>query len=231
MLQRQQPRKNAAKIICGEADSSRRGAAPRAACELPREVLVIVRFVVHVRGSSDTGMKTPPPPRQLAAYICGDGPPPQVLRLYVSADSGNDDNPSCGLEEASPCRSIRHALSESPQEIWLLGGTYNASDVSIECAAAATTAAPDAALQLREGRGAGDVLLRSGGEASVMPNGDIGRGGGENPPTYVAINGARGAVLMCGRQQPPPPPGANPDDSGSYLYVGEGLELFLSNLT
>jgi hypothetical protein len=164
--------------------------------------------------------------RHLASYTCGDDPPAQVLRLYVSTDSGNDDNPSCGLEEASPCRSIRHALSEYPQEIWLLGGVYNASDVSIECAAATAAASSGAA------HDTGEALLRSGGEAPVMPNGEIGRAG-ETPPTYVAINGLLGAALTCGRQQPAPPPGSNdpPGGDGSYLYVGEGVELFLSNLT
>lgn len=115
--------------------------------------------------------------------------PAPALSVFVSAESGDDSDPKCGARRSAPCRSISRALLQFPQEVWLLGGTYNASEVSVL----------SPALRLQD----------------PLSN-------------FVAINGLMNAALACrGNQAAPNPAAAN---SGEFLFVDQGSELFLSNV-
>ena len=146
-----------------------------------------------------------------------------MLRLYVSADLGNDTNPNCGLQRDAPCQSIPRALQDFPQEIWLLGGVYNASQVNIQTASNATAAVLGASAT------GSPSLLRDVSEATTTQKRQQ-SGVANGPSNYVSINGAEHAVLRC-RAEDAAPSANTPQVAGHYLHVDVGSELFLSNLT
>ena len=119
--------------------------------------------------------------------------PAPVLSLFVSAEAGDDSDPQCGLKRSAPCQSISRALSKFPQEVWLLGGTYNASEVSVQ------SATPQQLLRVQD----------------PLSN-------------FIAINGLMDAALACRANQAAPDPTAA--NSGEFLFVDQGSELFLSNV-
>jgi hypothetical protein len=170
-----------------------------------------------------------------------------LISVFVSADMGSDV-PGCGLNESAPCQTISRALEESPTEILLLAGSYNASEVVLSQVSKPARQAlclarmfvclqTQLAREFCQLRRATPILtpavllprLLSSLQAEAANTAPDGSG------NFLYVGGVAASVsdvvMRCKAGQEVPPPGGTSSEASGFLFVGTSSELALANVT